>query len=74
MPVEIFRLDKTLHAVKLHQENEGEVFTLPVGATIVIRNASSVPGCVEIEYENETFNVFEEDLRERSRAASGGKN
>jgi hypothetical protein len=71
MPAETFRLASKLNVVKMRKDNEGEVFTLPAGAIIVVRSPSIVPGCLEIQYEGESYNVFEEDLRERSRTAGG---
>jgi hypothetical protein len=66
MRTEVFRLTKAFLAVKFGKDDNGLLFTLPAGADVGVLGASVIPGCVEIVYHDERFNIFDEDLRSHS--------
>ena len=66
MKEEHFRLTKSFSAVKFNSTGKGEIFTLGSGAVVEILGASTVSGCLEILYEAERYNIFEQDLKAHS--------
>lgn len=66
MRTEVFRLTKAFLVAKFGTDERGSLFRLPAGAEVGLLGASSIPGCVEIVYKEDRFNIFEEDLRGHS--------
>ncbi len=63
---EILRLTKGFLAVKFGADGHGLLFRIPAGARVELLGSSAIPGCVEIAYNDECFNMFEVDLRGHS--------
>ena len=68
--METFRLSKPLSVVLVDAEGKGKMVELPVGASIALCGASSIPSCVEVICAGVRYNAFEQDLRERSEKSS----
>ncbi len=63
MLTEVFRLTKAFVVVKFDSDGQASLVTLPAGAEVGLLGSSVVPGCVQIVYNDGSFNIFEEDLR-----------
>jgi hypothetical protein len=63
---EVLRLTKGFLTVKFGPDGHGLLVRLPAGAEVELLGSSAIPGCVEIAYNRERFNMFEVDLRGHS--------
>jgi hypothetical protein len=63
MTEKFFRLTKALPVVKFGASGEGLFSKLPVGANVCPVGLSPIFGCMEIAYDDELYNIFEDDLR-----------
>jgi hypothetical protein len=59
---QMYRLRKSFAAVRFDAAEKGRILFLPEGAKIRIVSCSRLPECVEVEYKNELFHMFEADL------------
>jgi hypothetical protein len=77
MKEEVFRLTKSLLAVKFCTDRAGLLLKLPAGADVYVLGSSVIPDCLEIVYNDEHYNIFKRDLlchstgRRASMAATG---
>ena len=62
MKGEVFRLTKSLLAVKFGTGQKGLLLKLPVGADVFVLGSSVIPNCLEIDCNGERYNIFQQDL------------
>jgi hypothetical protein len=63
---QVFRLKTPLKAVGSGEEGKRQIVTIAPESIVVLCGTSAIKGFVEIEYSEQRYNVFEEDLRERA--------
>jgi hypothetical protein len=65
---------REISAVKINQSDgtPGPLFRIPPRSSVRVRRASMMPNMVEIEWQGESYAVFEVDLHERTTPATAG--
>ena len=58
----MYRLREPLRAVRVSGDGIGEVAEIPAGARVSLIGPAKVPGLTEVEYGNDRFSLFHEDL------------
>jgi len=66
MEIEVFQLTKPLSAVKFELDGKGICCTLPADARVRILGRSAIPGCLIVDYDEQHYSIFKEDLRYHS--------
>jgi hypothetical protein len=63
---DIFRLTKVMTGVALSPKGRGSLSTLPVDARLRLTGQSSLPGFIDVTYDDKLYCIFRVDLIARS--------
>jgi hypothetical protein len=63
---DIFRLTRVMTGVALSPEGRGSLSTLPVDARLRLTGQSSLPGFIDVSYDDKLYCIFRVDLIARS--------
>ena len=63
---DVFRLTQAITGVTFSPEGRGTLSTLPVGARLRLTGQSSLPGFIDVSYDDKLYCIFEVDLIARS--------
>ena len=63
---DIFRLTRVMTGVALSPKGRGSLSTLPVDARLRLTGQSSLPGFIDVSYDDKLYCIFRVDLIARS--------
>jgi len=63
---DVFRLTKEITGIRFSPEGRGLLTTLPVDAQLSLSGHSSLPGFLDVNYNNNLYRIFLVDLISRS--------
>ncbi|MGA2595708.1 MAG: hypothetical protein ABSH09_01725 [Bryobacteraceae bacterium] len=63
---DVFRLTKEITGIRFSPEGRGLLTTLPIDAQLSLIGQSSMPGFLDVTYNNNLYRIFLVDLMARS--------